>query len=75
MEDIVNRVLNHKELRSGAIILMHNGAKYTPAALDAVITGLQDAGYELVPISQLIYRDNYHIDHEGRQVPDSLPEA
>ena len=54
---------------------MHNGAKYTPAALDAVITGLQDAGYELVPISQLIYRDNYHIDHEGRQVPDSLPEA
>lgn len=74
-ESIIKTVLNHKHLGNGSIILMHNGAKYTPAALDAVITGLQDAGYELVPISQLIYRDNYHIDHEGRQVPDSLPEA
>lgn len=74
-ESIIKTVLNHKHLGNGSIILMHNGAKYTPAALDAVITGLQDAGYELVPISQLIYRDNYHIDHEGRQIPDSLPEA
>ena len=74
-ESIIKTVLNHKHLGNGSIILMHNGAKYTPAALDAVITGLQDAGYELVPISQLIYRDNYHIDHEGRQVHDSLPEA
>ena len=74
-ESIIKTVLNHKHLGNGSIILMHNGAKYTPAALDAVITGLQDAGCELVPISQLIYRDNYHIDHEGRQVPDSLPEA
>lgn len=74
-ESIIKTVLNHKHLGNGSIILMHNGAKYTPAALDAVITGLQDAGYELVPIYQLIYRDNYHIDHEGRQVPDSLPEA
>ena len=74
-ESIIKTVLNHRHLGNGSIILMHNGAKYTPAALDAVITGLQDAGYELVPISQLIYRDNYHIDHEGRQVPDSLPEA
>jgi hypothetical protein len=24
---------------------------------------------ELVPISQLIYRDNYHLDVEGRQIP------
>ena len=74
-ESIIKTVLNHRHLGNGSIILMHNGAKYTPAALDAVIPGLQDAGYELVPISQLIYRDNYHIDHEGRQVPDSLPEA
>lgn len=74
-ESIIKTVLNHRHLGNGSIILMHNGAKYTPAALNAVITGLQDAGYELVPISQLIYRDNYHIDHEGRQVPDSLPEA
>ena len=22
------------------------------------------------PISQLIYKDNYHLNHEGRQIPD-----
>ena len=74
-DSIVRTILDHKHLGNGSIILMHNGAKYTPAALDAVITGLKDAGYELVPISQLIYRDNYHIDHEGRQVPDTPPAA
>ena len=47
---------------------MHNGAKYTPDALESVIKGLKDQGYELVPISELIYRENYVIDHTGRQL-------
>lgn len=64
---IVNKVLNHKHLGNGSIILMHNGAKYTPAALEAVILGLKEQGYELVPISELIYTENYEMDHEGRQ--------
>lgn len=64
---IVSRVLDHKHLGNGSIILMHNGAKYTKDALDQVITGLQEKGYELVPISQLIYKENYEMDHEGRQ--------
>lgn len=66
-DDIVRRVINHKKLGNGSIILCHNGAKYTADALDALITGLQDKGYELVPISQLILRDNYYMNHEGRQ--------
>lgn len=74
-DSIVSTVLNHRHLGNGSIILMHNGAKYTPAALEAVITGLLDAGYELVPISQLICREDYHIDHEGRQIPDQPPSA
>ncbi|WP_130432908.1 polysaccharide deacetylase family protein [Cuneatibacter caecimuris] len=69
VEDIVNRVLNHKELRSGAIILMHNGAKYTAQALEALISGLEEKGYEIVPVSRLIYQENYQIDQEGRQFP------
>lgn len=64
---IVSKVLDHKHLGNGSIILMHNGAKYTKDALDQVITGLQDKGFELVPISQLIYKENYEMDHEGRQ--------
>lgn len=64
---IVSKVLEHKHLGNGSIILMHNGAKYTKDALERVITGLQEKGYELVPISQLIYKENYEMDHEGRQ--------
>lgn len=67
-DDIVSRVLDSKDLTAGSIILMHNGAKYTKDALDRVITGLQEKGFELVPISQLIYTDNYTTDHTGKQI-------
>ena len=68
-DSIVKTVCNHKNLCNGSIILLHNGAKYTPEALEAVITGLQAQGYELVPISQLICTGEYTIDHTGRQIP------
>ena len=70
VDSIVNTVLNHKDLKNGSIILMHNGAKYTKDALERVITGLQDKGYEIVPISQLIYTGKYHMDNTGRQFKD-----
>ena len=65
---ILDKVLNHKHLGNGSIILCHNGAKYTAEALDALITGLQEKGYQIVPVSELILRDNYHMDAEGRQI-------
>lgn len=67
VENIVDTVVNHKNLDNGAIILMHNGATYTSEALEAVITGLQEKGYEIVPISELIYKENYYMDHTGKQ--------
>ncbi len=66
-DDIVDRVVNHKNLKNGSIILMHNGAKYTAAALQEVIDGLRNKGYEIVPISELIYKENYSIDVNGMQ--------
>ena len=62
---IVNRILGDKHLGNGSIILMHNGGKHTLEALPAIIEGLQAKGYEIVPISQLIYKENYEMDHEG----------
>lgn len=70
VDSIIDTILNHKNLRNGAIILCHNGAKYTADALDAVITGLQEKGYEIVPISELIYTDGYHMDVNGEQIKD-----
>lgn len=70
VDSIIKTVTEHKHLGNGSIILCHNGAKYTAEALDTLITTLKDAGYTFVPLSQLIYRDKYHMDHEGRQIPN-----
>ena len=67
----INQVLNHKHLGNGSIILFHNDAKYTPDALDTIIKGLKDKGYEIVPVSELIIRDNYTINSEGRQIANT----
>lgn len=68
VEEIINTVCNHKNLGNGSIILCHNGAKYTAQALDELLTTLKEKGYELVPLSQLIYKEAYHMNHEGRQI-------
>lgn len=67
-ESILKTVLEHQELKNGAIILMHTGAKYTKDALEAMITGLQEKEYEIVPVSELIYREDYYLDVTGRQM-------
>ena len=70
VEDIINRVCNSDKLQGGAIILCHNGAKYTAEALDQLLTGLEEKGFQLVPISELIIREDYHVDVNGMQIPD-----
>ena len=70
VDSIIKTVTGHKNLRNGSIILMHNGAKYTAKALPKVIEGLQAKGYQIVPISELIYKENYHLDVTGRQIED-----
>lgn len=70
VESILKTVTQNNHLGNGSIILCHNGAKYTAEALDTMITTLKDAGYTFVPVSELIYRENYHMDNEGRQIKD-----
>lgn len=57
-----------KKVKNGSIVLFHNAAKNTPEALPKIIEKLQADGFNLIPISQLIYRDNYYIDHRGCQI-------
>ena len=68
--EIINKVCNHKELDGGSIILCHNGARHTAEALDEMLTNLKSQGYEIVPISELIIRDNFHMDATGKQIAD-----
>lgn len=67
---IAETVCSHEDLGNGAIIRCHNGAKYTAQALDGMLDGLESQGYEIVPVSHLIYRSDFHIDQAGRQVLD-----
>lgn len=64
----IEQVLNHKHLGSGSIILFHNDAKYTPQVLDTILKGLKEKGYDIVPISELILREDFQMNHEGRQM-------
>lgn len=52
---------------NGSIILFHNNAEQTPKVLDKLIKDIKKQGYEFVTISELIYKDNYFIDHTGKQ--------
>lgn len=70
VSDIIDRVCNSDSLTGGAIILCHNGGKYTAEALDQLLTNLEEQGYEIVPISELIYSGNYHMDAAGMQISD-----
>ena len=67
---IISNVCNHKALGNGAIILCHNGALHTAEALDEMLTNLENQGYTIVPISELIIRDNFHMDVTGKQLAD-----
>ena len=68
IDAIVERVCGHKALKNGAIILCHNGAEYTAKALDTLIKRIKEMGYEFVPISELIFKDNYYMKGDGTQV-------
>ncbi len=63
--EIQQRVLSG--VQPGSIVLFHNAAIHTPEALPGIIESLQADGYEIVPVSELIIRDNYEMDHTGRQ--------
>lgn len=65
-ESIIKRITEKAE--NGSIILCHNDAEYTPEALPTVLETLQSKGYEFVLIKDLIYKENYEIDHTGKQI-------
>ena len=65
-DQIVKRVT--EKVKDGSIVLFHNAAINTPKALPEILKNLQGKGYQIVPISEVIYRDNYKIDHKGTQI-------
>jgi len=57
-----------KKTKPGSILLFHNEAKYTPENLPKILDYLKGEGYEFVKISDLIYKNNYYINGQGKQI-------
>ena len=63
---IVSKVT--KKVKNGSIVLFHNAAKHTPKALPVILETLIKDGYKIVPVSNLILKDNFYIDTQGKQI-------
>ena len=56
------------KITSGDIILMHNGTEHTAESLDMLIKNIKEKGLNLVTIYELVYKENYSIDVNGKQI-------
>lgn len=65
-EEMWNRI--NGKIKEGDIILSHNGTKHTAESLDMIIKNIKNSGFEIVKISDLIYKDNYSINSNGTQI-------
>jgi len=70
---VVDRVT--RNVNNGSIVLFHNNAKYVSEYLPIVLDKLQKEGYEIVPVSKLIYKDNFYIDNTGKQHSKEIEEG
>lgn len=64
-EQMIERIM--ARVKNGSIILLHNGTKNTADALPSIMQALKDEGFTFVKVSDLIMREGFTIDHEGRQ--------
>lgn len=63
--EILQRI--NMKIKPGSIILFHNDTPHTAKLLPEIISELKAKGFEFVPVSELIIRENYYIDDEGCQ--------
>ncbi len=64
-DEITQRVL--QGIQPGSIVLFHNAAKHTPEALPGILEALQERGYRIVPVSELLLDGETFLDSTGMQ--------
>ena len=64
--DITTRILN--KVFNGSIILCHNNSDHILDALPMVLDRLQKRGYTIKCIGDIIYKENFTINHMGTQI-------
>ena len=56
------------KIKKGDIILSHNGTAHTSDSLDMIIKNIKEKGFEIVKVSDLIYKQDYEINNNGTQI-------
>lgn len=64
-QDMINQCT--KKISPGDIVLFHNDSQYILEALPTILKAYQDAGYKIIPISELLLTGETWIDHAGTQ--------
>ncbi|MBE5800412.1 MAG: deacetylase [Clostridiales bacterium] len=69
-----------KAVNPGDIVLFHNDSKYILEALPEILEYYTQAGYKIIPVSQLLLQGETWIDHTGKQhlctpAPAAVPGA
>lgn len=65
-DQIAERVISR--IKPGSIVLFHNDAAHVEEYLPGILEEAKEQGYEVIPVGQLIYWEDYHIDHTGKQI-------
>ncbi|WP_270941595.1 polysaccharide deacetylase family protein [Romboutsia lituseburensis] len=62
---VIERVV--KNSQPGSIVLFHANINNSATYLDSIITNLKKEDYKIVPVSEMLYKENFTIDSNGVQ--------
>ncbi len=65
--EIINRI--NTKVKNGSILLFHNDTQHTAKILPSILSALKQKGYRFLPVSRMIFKNDYYIDSEGKQRP------
>jgi polysaccharide deacetylase family sporulation protein PdaB len=67
LQDLITQ--STKNNKPGDIVLFHNDSKHIVDALPTILQNYQDAGFTIIPVSEILLVGETEIDHTGRQYP------
>lgn len=68
-KEIADRVSS--KIKSGDIVLFHNNSEHILDALPLIMLTLKNKGLSAVRVDELVYKDNFVINSEGKQIKNS----
>ena len=69
-DTVIDHVVNSPRLNNGAIILLHTGTQDGLNALEAILQGVHEKGYQLVPLGELLYKKDFYVEAGVQRVID-----